>query len=164
MIGIIWILTFEKFYTYRYSPSKHLASTFPILKRCLKCAMPFCPTSHQGRSGGSSFSSFALLTRDSKKTEDARNLAKTDRDQWQIWGQGQKKKKKTWSKHKVLDKLNNLVLFNKATYDKLSKEVPNYQFITQLLPLRDWRPPPSSLARAALQKLLSKALTNLFQP
>lgn len=58
-----------------------------------------------------------------------------------------KNKKKTWSKHKVLDKLNNLVLFNKATYDKLSKEVPNYQFITQLLPLRDWRPPTQFLGQ-----------------
>uniref|UniRef100_A0A670KJT0 40S ribosomal protein S25 n=1 Tax=Podarcis muralis TaxID=64176 RepID=A0A670KJT0_PODMU len=48
-----------------------------------------------------------------------------------------------WSKGKVRDKLNNLVLFDKATYDKLCKEVP------------------SSLARAALQELLSKGLIKL---
>lgn len=44
----------------------------------------------------------------------------------QIWGQEQKK---TWSKGTVRDKLNNLVSFDKATYDKLCKEVPNYKLI-----------------------------------
>lgn len=53
------------------------------------------------------------------------------------------------------DKLNNLVLFDKATYDKLCKEVPNYKLITpavvsERLKIR------GSLARAALQELLSK--------
>lgn len=35
-----------------------------------------------------------------------------------------------WSKGKVRDKLNNLALLDKATYDKLYKEVPNYKLIT----------------------------------
>lgn len=53
------------------------------------------------------------------------------------------------------DKLNNLVLFDKATYDKLYKEVPNYKLITpavvsERLKIR------GSLARAALLELLSK--------
>merc|ERR1712168_253464 len=43
---------------------------------------------------------------------------------------GGKAKKKKWSKGKVRDKLNNLVLFDKATYDKLYKEVPSYKLIT----------------------------------
>lgn len=60
-----------------------------------------------------------------------------------------------WSKGKVRDKLNNLVLFDKATYDKLCKEVPNYKLITpavvsERLKIR------GSLARAALQELLGK--------
>ena len=38
-------------------------------------------------------------------------------------GGGGKAKKKKWSKGKTRDKLNNLVLFDKATYDKLMKEV-----------------------------------------
>lgn len=38
-------------------------------------------------------------------------------------GGGGKAKKKKWSKGKVRDKLNNMVLFDKATYDKLYKEV-----------------------------------------
>merc|ERR1711976_342569 len=39
-------------------------------------------------------------------------------------------KKKKWSKGKSRDKLNNLVLFDKGTYDKLYKEVPTYKLIT----------------------------------
>ncbi|CAJ0953491.1 unnamed protein product [Ranitomeya imitator] len=65
-----------------------------------------------------------------------------------------------WSKGKVRDKLNNLVLFDKATYDKLCKEVPNYKLITpavvsERLKIR------GSLARAALQELLNKGLIKL---
>merc|ERR1711917_197564 len=43
---------------------------------------------------------------------------------------GGKAKKKKWSKGKVRDKLNNLILFDKATYDKFKKEVPTYKLIT----------------------------------
>lgn len=43
---------------------------------------------------------------------------------------GGKAKKKTWSKGKVLDKMNNKVLFDKSNYDKLYKEVTQYQLIT----------------------------------
>ena len=42
-------------------------------------------------------------------------------------GSGGKAKKKKWSKGKVRDKLNNLVLFDKPTYDKLYKEVGSQQ-------------------------------------
>ena len=35
-----------------------------------------------------------------------------------------------WSKGKSRDKLANLALFDKATYDKLIKEVPSYKLIT----------------------------------
>ena len=45
-------------------------------------------------------------------------------------GGGGKAKKKKWSKGKSRDKLNNLVLFDKNTYDKLYKEVPSYKLIT----------------------------------
>lgn len=38
-------------------------------------------------------------------------------------GSGGKAKKKKWSKGKVRDKLNNAVLFDKASYEKLYKEV-----------------------------------------
>ena len=62
-----------------------------------------------------------------------------------------------WSKGKVRDKLNNLVLFDKGTYDKLYKEVPSYRLITpsvvsERLKIR------GSLARRGLQELLAKGL------
>ena len=68
---------------------------------------------------------------------------------------GSKAKKKKWSKGKVRDKLNNLCLFDKATYDKLQKEVPSYKLITpsvvsERLKIR------ASLARAALAELHQK--------
>merc|ERR1712018_471446 len=70
---------------------------------------------------------------------------------------GGKAKKKKWSKGKVRDKLNNLILFDQPTYDKLYKEVPNYKLITpavvsERLKLR------GSLARRALIELESKGL------
>lgn len=43
-------------------------------------------------------------------------------------GSGGKAKKKKWSKGKVRDKLNNMVLFDQATYEKLYKEVSNQIF------------------------------------
>ena len=66
-----------------------------------------------------------------------------------------------WSKGKVRDKLNNLVLFDKATYDKLYKEVPSYKLITpavvsERLKIR------GSLARAALKELQAKGSLQLI--
>ncbi|CAI5773623.1 Hypothetical predicted protein [Podarcis lilfordi] len=66
--------------------------------------------------------------KDDKKKEDAGKLAKKDKDP--INKSSGKAKKKKWSTGKVRDKLNNLVLFDKATYDKLCKEVPNDKLIT----------------------------------
>merc|ERR1712002_647344 len=67
-------------------------------------------------------------------------------------GGGGKAKKKKWSKGKVRDKLNNLVLFDKPTMEKLMKEVPSYKLITpsvvsERLKIR------GSLARFALKEL-----------
>ena len=60
-----------------------------------------------------------------------------------------------WSKGKVRDKLNNLVLFDKATYDKLYKEVPSYKLITPSV-VSERLKVRGSLARAALIELHSK--------
>ena len=77
-------------------------------------------------------------------------------------GSGGKAKKKKWSKGKVRDKLNNLVLFDKATYEKLYKEVPSYKLITpavvsERLKIR------GSLARAGLKELHVKGLIRLVE-
>ena len=71
-------------------------------------------------------------------------------------GGGGKAKKKKWSKGKSRDKLNNLVLFDKNTYDKLYKEVPSYKLIT-----------PSIVSERLKVKYISitsvSTLLNLFQ-
>lgn len=53
------------------------------------------------------------------------------------------------------EKVNNLVLFDQATYDKLIGEVPKYKMITPSI-LADRLRLNGSLARAAIRELLSK--------
>ena len=72
-------------------------------------------------------------------------------------GGGGKAKKKKWSKGKTRDKLNNLVLFDQATYDKLVKEVPTYKLITPSI-VSERMKVRGSLARKALRELLAKGL------
>merc|ERR1719284_261296 len=43
---------------------------------------------------------------------------------------GGRSKKKKWSKGKVKEKLQNAVMFDKATYDKMLKEIPKAKLIT----------------------------------
>merc|ERR1712215_469628 len=74
---------------------------------------------------------------------------------------GGKAKKKKWSKGKVRDKLNNLILFDKPTYDKLYKEVPNYKLITPSV-VSERLKVRGSLARFALKELEEKGLIRLI--
>ena len=66
--------------------------------------------------------------KDPKK--DAKTPSKTPKKSKE--GAGGKAKKKKWSKGKTRDKLNNLVLFDKGTYDKLYKEVGT-RFVTNII-------------------------------
>merc|ERR1712098_59273 len=75
-------------------------------------------------------------------------------------GGGGKAKKKKWSKGKSRDKLNNLVLFDKGTYDKLYKEVPTYKLITPSI-VSERLKVRGSLARRALGGLEGKGLIKL---
>merc|ERR1711945_36365 len=75
-------------------------------------------------------------------------------------GGGGKAKKKKWSKGKSRDKLNNLVLFDKGTYDKLYKEVPTYKLITPSI-VSERLKVRGSLARRALGELEGKGLIKL---
>jgi len=60
-----------------------------------------------------------------------------------------------WSKGKVRDKLNNQVLFDKSSYDKLLKEVPSYKLITPSV-VSERLKVRGSLARKALDELCEK--------
>merc|ERR1712083_191758 len=72
-------------------------------------------------------------------------------------GGGGKAKKKKWSKGKVRDKLNNLVLFDEQTYEKLLKEVPSYKLITPSV-VSERMKISGSLARRALDDMNQKGL------
>merc|ERR1712078_395043 len=74
---------------------------------------------------------------------------------------GGKAKKKKWSKGKVRDKLNNLILFDKATYDKLYKEVPSYKLITPSV-VSERLKVRGSLAKQALRELHAKGVIRLI--
>jgi len=65
---------------------------------------------------------------------------------------GGKSKKKKWSKGKSRDKVNNLVLFNKETYDRLNDEVPKMKLITVSAMVEKLRI-SGGLARRALREL-----------
>ena len=100
-----------------------------------------------------------MLLKDDKK-KDAGKSAKNDEDP--VSKSGGEAKMKKWSKGRVQDKLSNLVLFDKATYYKLCKEVPSYKLITPAV-ISERLEIHGSLARAALQELLSKGFINQFQ-
>eukprot|EP01113_Clastostelium_recurvatum_P036016 TRINITY_DN507_c0_g1_i1.p1 TRINITY_DN507_c0_g1~~TRINITY_DN507_c0_g1_i1.p1 ORF type:complete len:115 (-),score=40.82 TRINITY_DN507_c0_g1_i1:59-403(-) len=73
---------------------------------------------------------------------------------------GKSGKKKKWSKGKSREKLNNLVLFDKATYEKLMKEAPTYKLITPSI-LSERMKINGSLARKAIKDLMAKGLIRL---
>jgi len=72
-------------------------------------------------------------------------------------GGGGKAKKKKWSKGKVRDKVNNMVLFDQATYDKMYKEVTTYKLITPAI-VSERMKCRVSLAKQGLLELMAKNL------
>ncbi|KAI5061991.1 hypothetical protein GOP47_0022530 [Adiantum capillus-veneris] len=73
---------------------------------------------------------------------------------------GGKQKKKKWSKGKQKEKVNNMVLFDQATYDKLLSEVPKYKLITPSI-LSDRLRINGSLARKAIRELTDRGTIRL---
>ncbi|KAG0496415.1 hypothetical protein HPP92_001106 [Vanilla planifolia] len=68
---------------------------------------------------------------------------------------GGKQKKKKWSKGKQKEKVNNAVLFDQASYDKMLVEVPKYKMITPSV-LSDRLRINGSLARRAIKDLMAR--------
>ncbi|KAG1662630.1 hypothetical protein FOA52_009615 [Chlamydomonas sp. UWO 241] len=83
-----------------------------------------------------------------QKTKEAKALAAAN---------SSKGKRKKWTKGKAKDKLNNQVLFEKATYEKLLAEVPKYKMISPSI-LVDRMRINGALARAACRELEAKGL------
>merc|ERR1712172_225541 len=66
-----------------------------------------------------------------------------------------KGKKKKWSKGKVRDKLVNLALFDKVTFDKFNKEVPGDKIVTASIASERMKV-RASLAKQALRRLAAE--------
>eukprot|EP00898_Chlorokybus_atmophyticus_P009045 jgi/Chlat1/9141/Chrsp97S08435 len=73
---------------------------------------------------------------------------------------GSKQKKKKWSKGKQKEKVNNMVLFDQPTYDKMLSEVPKFKLITPSI-LSDRLRISGSLARSAVKELMARGLIRL---
>ncbi|CAN1255930.1 40S ribosomal protein S25-2 [Linum perenne] len=74
---------------------------------------------------------------------------------------GGKQKKKKWSKGKQKEKVNNMVLFDQGTYDKLLTEAPKYRLITPSILSDRLRVINGSLARRAIRELMAKGLIRM---
>merc|ERR1712097_110241 len=66
---------------------------------------------------------------------------------------GKSDSKKNWSKGKVREKLNNLVCFDQATYDKMMKEAATFKLVTPSA-ISERLKINGSLARRAIKELL----------
>ncbi|TFK43051.1 ribosomal protein S25 [Crucibulum laeve] len=67
-------------------------------------------------------------------------------------GGGKSAKKKKWSKGKVKDKAQHAVTLDKATFDRIIKEVPAFKFISQSILIERLKI-NGSLARVAIRHL-----------
>merc|ERR1711985_46627 len=70
---------------------------------------------------------------------------------------GGRSKKKKWSKGKVKEKLQNAVAFDKATYDRMLKEIPKAKLITPAV-VSERLKVNGSMARQAIRHLEAKGL------
>merc|ERR1712086_1157511 len=87
-------------------------------------------------------SDFDCLTdKKSKSAEMAKVPQKSKEAKAKAASGGGKKSKKKWSKGKSRDKLQNMCLFDKPTYDRVLKEVPNYKVITPINRVRPHEDP-----------------------
>merc|ERR1712193_193589 len=66
---------------------------------------------------------------------------------------GASAKKKKWSKGKVREKLNNMVVFDQQTYDRMLKEVATFKLVTPSV-ISERLKINGSLARRSIQELL----------
>jgi len=90
-----------------------------------------------------------------KSRDDHENRREDGHEEFRKWDTGAKKQKKKWSKGKVKDKAQHAVILDKATSDKLYKDVQSYRLIT-VATLVDRLKINGSLARRCLADLEDK--------
>ena len=69
-----------------------------------------------------------------------------------------KQKKKKWSKGKTKEKLNNAVIFDRETYDRLFEEIPLKNKLISPSVISDKLKVTASLARQAIKELEAKGI------
>ncbi|ERN16558.1 hypothetical protein AMTRI_Chr11g153500 [Amborella trichopoda] len=74
---------------------------------------------------------------------------------------GGKQKRKKWSKGKQKEKVNNMVIFDQASYDKLLSEAPKYKLITRSI-LSDRLRINGSLSRRAIKDLMARGSIHMI--
>merc|ERR1711981_25416 len=97
----------------------------------------------------------AMAPKKDKKADPGKNPAKAGAAKK---GAGAKKKK--WSKGKVREKLNNLVVFDQGTYDRMMKEVATFKLVTPSA-ISERLKINGSLARRAIQECLKAGTIKL---
>merc|ERR1712146_295465 len=112
--------------------------------------------------GGAPRSIFAMAP---KKKDDKKSGGKSDskknlKDFLAKTKSGASAKKKKWSKGKVREKLNNLVVFDQATYDRMMKEVATFKLVTPSA-ISERLKVNGSLARKAIQECLKAGTIKL---
>merc|ERR1712230_337633 len=73
---------------------------------------------------------------------------------------GASAKKKKWSKGKVREKLNNMVVFDQGTYDRMLKEVATFKLVSTSA-ISERLKINGSLARRSIQELLKAGTIKL---
>merc|ERR1711916_33570 len=91
--------------------------------------------------------------KDDKKSGGKSNSKKNLKDFLAMSKSGASAKKKKWSKGKVREKLNNMVVFDQATYDRMMKEAATFKLVTPSA-ISERLKINGSLARRAIQELL----------
>mmetsp|Transcript_1845 Transcript_1845/g.1948 ORF Transcript_1845/g.1948 Transcript_1845/m.1948 type:complete len:136 (+) Transcript_1845:65-472(+) len=95
------------------------------------------------------------------KSQDAKKTQSNASAKAQKAKAGGKAKKKKWSKGKTKDKLNNAVLFDKALYDRVNKELPTLKLIS-ISTLSEKFKITGSLARVAITELKAKGILSVI--
>merc|ERR1712046_470099 len=98
--------------------------------------------------------------KDDKKSAGKSDSKKNLKDFLAKSKQGASKLKKKWSKGKVREKLNNMVVFDQQTYDKMLKEVKTFKLVTPSA-ISERLKINGSLARRSIQELLKAGTIKL---
>merc|ERR1711966_69897 len=109
---------------------------------------------------GDRYFAMAPKKKDDKKAGGKADSKKNLKDFLAKTKSGASKSKKKWSKGKVREKLNNMVVFDQNTYDRMLKEVATFKLVTPSA-ISERLKISGSLARRSIQELLKAGTIKL---